>query len=507
MSAFVEEKERRIVPRWRDSLTTVATGELAPLATLSPAREPERDFLESKLADWQWNRTIAFATDLVGAAFVLGRAREATHAAEFILANPRLASAPARHVAHRILGTSPANEEQDEQVEAKGPTQDSSRRMVRSLRLRLREEPRNPLMWVDLARHYAILGLGDKSAQAMSMGVRLAPNSRFIIRSATRLHVHLGDPEHALHLLRRAEATKHDPWLVAAEIAVTSIVGRSPRSIKDARDILARWSMAPSQTSELASALATLELAAGNNRKARKLFSEALIEPTDNSVAQAEWASRRLSDFRVETRHLEAPWSFEARTWDHFAAGQWSAALLECERWLSDEPFSSRPAMVGTFVSGVALEDYASSIRLARLGLMANSDDQTLLNNLASALASTGDVEEASKVYQSMDPRRCDDGTYIAWLATGGLISFRRGFPERGRQLYREAIDTAGAPEHGVRKAMAVTFLAREEAIASSPYALSAFEMALRECAGKDAPALLAMRRLLDRLQDGGRKL
>ena len=45
----------------------------------------------------------------------------------------------------------------------------------------------------------------------------------------------------------------------------------------------------------LAGALATTEMQAGAAKRAHKLFRSALIDPKENSVAQAEWASSRLT--------------------------------------------------------------------------------------------------------------------------------------------------------------------------------------------------------------------
>jgi hypothetical protein len=57
----------------------------------------------------------------------------------------------------------------------------------------------------------------------------LAPNHRFALRSAARFFLHVGKPDDAQTILRRSEATRRDPWLMAAEIAVSTVADRTPR--------------------------------------------------------------------------------------------------------------------------------------------------------------------------------------------------------------------------------------------------------------------------------------
>ena len=45
--------------------------------------------------------------------------------------------------------------------------------------------------------------------------------------------------------------------------------------------------------SELISELATLDLQSGRDKRSRQLFVRALVDPTENSLAQAEWALQK----------------------------------------------------------------------------------------------------------------------------------------------------------------------------------------------------------------------
>ena len=201
---------------------------------------------------------------------------------------------------------------------------------MKELRLRakqyrrwLRAEPRDSIAWVDLARLYATLGARTHAARCMTIASQLAPDNRFVLRAATRLWVHLDDPERAHDVVaRQIGTTSPDPWLLAAEIAACRAARRPQKRVKVAQRVLGAGG-AGSQTerplSELAAALATLELEAGAMRKSRRLFGRALECPTENSIAQAAWASTRDVGIELHSRYLEYANAFEARSWMYMA--------------------------------------------------------------------------------------------------------------------------------------------------------------------------------------------
>src|ERR1035438_4261487 len=86
MTAILEEKDRNIVPRWRDFK---ATAELQELSQSVSKRDPlvrgnEQDVEVQRLA-FEENKTLSFAGDLISAALVSGNAAIATSEAEFVL--------------------------------------------------------------------------------------------------------------------------------------------------------------------------------------------------------------------------------------------------------------------------------------------------------------------------------------------------------------------------------------------------------------------------------------
>src|SRR6185295_6008504 len=97
---------------------------------------------------------------------------------------------------------------------------------IKALKQRRIAEPRNAFVWSDLARLYVLVGLRDQAERAMQVALSLAPFDRFIVRSAARFFLHSSNPDRSLQILRRNERTKLDPWLMAAELAFSSVVNK-----------------------------------------------------------------------------------------------------------------------------------------------------------------------------------------------------------------------------------------------------------------------------------------
>src|SRR6184192_1342022 len=96
-NVFLPKTERKIIPRWRDFLTTASLGLLSP----APAKAPSQIEVEVKLLEtyqsWLSHRTLWHALDLVGSAYALGDTadEEVNSAAKFIEGNGSQAPRPA----------------------------------------------------------------------------------------------------------------------------------------------------------------------------------------------------------------------------------------------------------------------------------------------------------------------------------------------------------------------------------------------------------------------------
>ncbi len=423
---------RRVVPRWRASDHTTSSGELASLR--KPPNLPDRTArLQQVLDDFRRVPTLSTAADVLGAAIVFNATDLAIGAADFVLNKGLLATAASVKLANHVLKL-PANPPSESE---------STRSEIARLRRGLHLDPRNAIRWLDLARAYTLLGQPHKAEVAVTRALALAPAHRYIARSAARFYLHRGQPDRAHHLLISTPTTALDPWILAAEAAVASVLHKDPEFYRDSKDVLRNCSFAPRHLSELASAIGTLELTNGSTKRARKLFRLALEEPTENSVAQARWATNIDGGIQVEDRHFEDPLSREARAWYFYYAEHWDSALQNFWTWHFDEPYSFKPCATGSFVAAEILGRYGDAADLARSGLTANPGHPLLLNNLAYALILQGRLHEATHVLERFRLSSVPAVDTIALRATTGLLAFRLGYTNLGRNLYRGAIQHA----------------------------------------------------------------
>ena len=344
-----------------------------------------------------------------------------------------------------------------------------------------------------------MLGQRDQSIRAMERALALVRENRFVLRSAARLFVHVDEPDRAHQLVVHADSTRGDPWLLAAEIAVATVAGRRPLFVRQGRQVLGGQDYPALHTTELASAIATVEMTAGDVKTARRPFKDSLVDPTDNSLAQAGWAATKMAGVEVAPELMRKPRSFEARALRESREGQWRSAIRQCEDWLLDEPFSSRPAVLGSYLASVAEQDYRLSGQLAERGLRANLGDPLLLNNLAVALANEGRVDEAIKIFNEIGS--IADETRPTFLATEGLLNFRSGRVDSGRRLYLDAIAQARRKGDRRTEALATLHLAREELLAGTEKAVESLAAAAKACEGIEWLEVGQMLRLITDLR------
>ena len=447
MSAHAGDTERRLVPRWRDTTDRRSSPELSGDSTKPTRFKPERSFLDRKIVEWRETRSIGIAADVVACAIATGEHSVAQEPAEFLLNEgnklmpsvqrmAELATQANSQVRHGLAATVA-----DSDLTL---TEGLARARAHRARIRLHSDPRNVLAYLDLSRAYTVLGEAHKALAAMQKALNLAGEHRHVLRSAARLLVHRHDPDQSLDLLLRNRRTPEDPWLLASAISVATIAGRQPRFTRRARELLKRGNHHPSELAELQAALATLEYYAGRVGKARRLFRASLDAPTENVVAQVSWARNRLGQIEISEAVWRTPGAYEASCLRALRKQDWTAAKQHCVSWIGDEPFSSRPATLGSYIGISLIRDSEFSERCARVGLLADPTDTSLLNNLAVALAYQDRIEEATKEFSKIGDSP-SSGVYPNYVrtATAGLLEFRSGHTEAGRDLYRLALERA----------------------------------------------------------------
>jgi Tfp pilus assembly protein PilF len=439
-----DDKSRHIIPRWRDSQTTFALGEMAPLDQLvqaagGPSSPPP--VLDKLRAEFQAAPGPAFAGDLLSTASALGMPEFAEDVAKQVLTWNLENLRPLEMLARRVL----KDPEIDTPAMAIDKGEVSSSGLwsrIATLKRRLRRVPRSAFDWVDAALLYESIGQRSHAERAIRAALSLSPTNRFVLRSASRFWVHRNEYGRAHDLLSRAAGTRRDPWLLAAEIATAGVAGRPSRFIRAARGWVESGRLDPRHASEMASAVGTVELASGSVKMARRLFRASLQRPTENAIAQAAWADRRFDHIFSWEGDLHNPTrSAEADAIQYLYVSEWDKAMAATNEWLLDQPFSARPIINGSFIYSTVKDEYKSAIALCQFGLLSNPEDVVIRNNLAFALCLDDRPADAERALKPLSLASVTSSQQAMLLATLGLIAFRRGHLERGRALYSLSIE------------------------------------------------------------------
>lgn len=479
MSLQHGKSKRRILPRWRDSKKASQGADFA--ATRPIIRQPEfagNPVPENAYA-FSTHRSIGTAAELLSNALLTGNADAARDAIEFIRQNEKLAPNSLILLAQSLSNTSP--------LEA-GEVLLSEQDHIRKIRRLLNLNPANPMLWSDLARHCASHGNQRWAKRYMMVALQLAPNHRWMLRTASRFLAHQKDPVAAHKLLSSHPRTQHDPWLIAAELACAQVAGRPPKFWRQANDIIRFNTFAPQHMSELATAIAMMELEAGAKKKAKKFVEKGLLVPTENTLAQVLWAkeNKHLPD-GLELQQLVrlAPDAYEADYHVSIFNGDLLAAKRSAETWGEDEPFAARPRMEMAYVSSL-LDDHEGAIEMARaVYLLDGKQEHTLEMNSIFAKLSSGklNLDDHSRKLENIHQKlyRCieqrEDDAYHA-MANLGLWYYRYGDKAFGYELYQRAIQIAEKYHLLDCAAMAATFAAREAILASDTNSLAVLEQA-----------------------------
>lgn len=488
MSLYYKDPHRRLIPRWR-TWDLARTGDVmrrVPKEATGQKFGPGNPFFDEKLASFESEPSVSTATELVVASIVCGAVSAGQEAADFLRKNSALVPNSVESLVNWSTETSSQTNTLDHGAVNFLSSTDALRREIRRLRQSTHESPRNPFLWVNLGRAYLLVGENHKAKHCLRVATTLAPENRYVLRCTARYLIHINQAIDAVRLLQRTSSTKHDPWLMAVEIAAAEIAETGSKTAQIAKRIL-KAPDDPANLTELAGSFATLQLYAGNTKGATKNFRFSLIQPTENAVAQAEWASTQIPGIRPNDSQLSILRGFEARAATAYKAGKMDRALDCLARWGLDEPYSTRPFVTGSYLACIATHDFDQAIRFCEFGLQANGDDPTLLNNYAVALAMSDQVDKAKSAFASALATKSDELPEHIRLATKGLLLFRGGEPERGRASYLASLGKA--PDS--YKLLIALHLAQEELNANSDHQKQAWALVHSHARPKDRPEIV----------------
>ena len=456
---MINQWERNVIPKWRRSViaaTLPETHALTKVKKISYKADNEIDYLTKELIVWRESKSIGVAADLLNHCYTPELTDILVEPANYILQSKENVPNSLLLLAKRITGEAPNITESHPYIIS---NPDELFVEIAKLKGRLSYNPRDAITLVDIARLYASLGQKEKANRAISIATSIYPNHRFILRSSIRHWIHAGELEKGLFLLRNTERTKSDPWLLASELAIESVMKKSPKRWKLAKEIISSNRFSPTHVTELASASAAIHLADGNFKDSKRMFNKSLVAPNDNAIAQAVWASEYFG-IHINTRPewFEGKFSAEANYYKKQSELDFNGAIEAATDWFHSEPFSLRPIRAATYASAI-MDKYGDSESFAKLGLKIDNTDTELRNNLVYALACQEKLEEAYKELQRVlvDERNIIGKIGYHSFANLALLNYRYG--------HFEEAEGAGGVAHLLDRRARVRIATRRQAV------------------------------------------
>jgi tetratricopeptide (TPR) repeat protein len=480
MANFFDEKQvRNVLPNWRSFVATAQLGELSISSMPRVNARAEVEFSE-RLLDWQSEQNIGVACDVINTALFYNKTKspEVISIAKYILNNSHLASNKIVEIANAIVSNQPIvkthNSSEILQFESIAVFDEKNYQMIHSaislLKKQIRNNPRNAITWIELARAYSMIGLLEKAKDCIHRGVYLGSENRYILRSLARFAARKQSELPFAHdTIRKSQIIKRDPWVLTAEIAVANLRGRRSVFVKNGIEMASDSKFNPFHISELSSAVGTIELENGAIKKGRIHLERSLIMPNDNSLAQVEWASNThkiLTEFNpANFNNVQA---YEALARDAFEKGDFKEAINYCAQWFLDLPYSKQPVLFASYIAETLLDDHEWAIRIGSKGLVSHPGDSNLLNNIAYANCMLGKLDEADDALTRAEANFGAEITDAYLVATRGLYYYRKGIPQLGRLEYIKAVEILNKNSDKTALQIALGNMAREELMLKS---------------------------------------
>jgi hypothetical protein len=214
------------------------------------------------------------------------------------------------------------------------------------------------------------------------------------------------------------------------------------------------------ERAELASAVATMELNAGSNKNAKQLFVKALINPNDNSLAQAEWAAEKLK-LVVDEKALKTPLSFEANSSHAYRKLEIQEAIAHAQKWALDEPFASRPFDALSYFYSLE-DDFENALVSAEKAIRIEDDEKMVLQlNRLFAKIQLGQIDDANVELFKLTQHSDAKSHAVHLLADYGALAYATADTTQGRLFYEKAIQTARKRNDSHSEGQALAFFAR----------------------------------------------
>lgn len=437
MALFLDKSNRYLIPSWKPF--SFSQDELRPLSMFQPREVGD---ISPYVKEWQESKNIVSAGELLSSAIINNRTEEeiVRDAIIFINDADEGVPAPLKNVAKDYSGV-----EIEPNIHLLSFTE--LYKKIAALKITLSQYPNNAIYHIDIARCYVLLGQLKKAEDHIYLALYFDSNNRFVVRAASRFYLHIGERKKAVSVLRHSSLLRKDPWLLASEISVSQLCDKSTSNVKRAIQAIESRNYSDFDLTELRSAVGMEELKNGAYKKGAGLINKSLVDPSDNSFAQAQWAINN-KQLTLDMPLLINPLYGEANCYELYRKADYENALDAAMTWQALTPYSYKCAMYGSKIATIHLQQYDKSKDMLKNYLLTNKEEsverRTAQNDLAYALALNNKPDEAQgyldKAFKGVDflQMRKED---ICLIATQGLVEFRKENPDEGSVWYEKAME------------------------------------------------------------------
>jgi Flp pilus assembly protein TadD len=437
MKLDIEYNNRQIIPRW---LPHQACKKVFQINGETPGKPTEIENLnhENLIADWKANKSISYAIQLVASSELLGITDTYSQKEALMFLKSKNT-----HLKDNLLLNNLLNPDEIKDDNIISQNNDLIRKAISSIKTKLISFCTDSILWTDLAYFYTISGNKQKAEKCIRIAIGLNSYNPHIVRSAARYYVYRDDPEQALCILRNSPNITKNPMLLSSEISIAEAFSIKSKFVKKGQMILQNSNLSRGLLSELNATIATIECNYGNLKKGKKYINEALERPNENSLAQIQYLYNK-NNIPFSAQNFDVPCQFEANAWNDFYTFQYREAIAESRNWFDFHPFSSRPVLLNSYIKQTIFDEHEGAVSIIDEYLKFALGNSALLNNKAFSLAKLGKLNEAKKcIFKIVDPNdsQFDDTDKNVLRATLGLIKYKEGDPNGGRNLYKDAVE------------------------------------------------------------------
>jgi tetratricopeptide (TPR) repeat protein len=161
--------------------------------------------------------------------------------------------------------------------------------------------------------------------------------------------------------------------------------------------------------------------------------------------------------------------SYELVAREKWASGNFSESLPHVFDWQRDQPFSVQPAIAGSYIASVILQDYRGALSFVREGLNSNPNEFMLLNNYAYTLCRQGNTALAQATLMKAKEQMRHDREIATWHATHGLLLIKTGLIAQGMVEYESSVETFRRQMDDATYALALMFYSEAISEISDP--------------------------------------